>query len=227
MPAPQVQALFPAGVSAAQLRGPGDPALLHPQEAACVTRAVEKRVQEFAAGRLCARLAMASLGVHDFPLVAAEDRQPVWPDEIVGSISHTQGLCIAVTAAGSRFMALGVDCEVVLHVTEELWPSILTRQEAARLELQASDLRPAAAALLFCAKEAFYKCQYPLTHEWLDFHDLDVEIVHPGETQGEFAVTATRPLALGRMVGGAVKGRYFLDQGVMIAALALPRQGAQ
>ena len=44
--------LFPPGTVAAELRGPGDPALLLPAEAVHLGRAVSKRVQEFAAGRL-------------------------------------------------------------------------------------------------------------------------------------------------------------------------------
>ena len=45
--------LFPPGAVAADLRGPGDPKLLLAAEAMYLGRAVPKRVQEFAAGRLC------------------------------------------------------------------------------------------------------------------------------------------------------------------------------
>ena len=74
-----VGALFPPGASAAELRAPGDPALLLPEEAAFLGRAVPKRVREFAAGRLCARRALAQFGISDFPLRVAADRQAVWP----------------------------------------------------------------------------------------------------------------------------------------------------
>ena len=55
--------LFPSGVVAAELRAPGDASLLWPEEAASVANAVPKRIQEFAAGRLCARRALAAMGV--------------------------------------------------------------------------------------------------------------------------------------------------------------------
>ena len=83
--------LLPAGVVAAELRTPGDPSLLEPEEALAVANAVPKRVQEFAAGRLCARRALAEFGVVDFPVRAARDRQPIWPEFLVGSITHTRG----------------------------------------------------------------------------------------------------------------------------------------
>ena len=51
---PDLLGLFPEGVVAAELRVPGDPSMLLPAEAADLRRAVPKRAQEFAAGRLCA-----------------------------------------------------------------------------------------------------------------------------------------------------------------------------
>ncbi len=104
-----VGSLFPACAVAAELREPGDPALLLPEEAAFLGRAVPKRVREFAAGRLCARRALAEFGISDFPLRVADDRQAVWPSSMIGSITHTAGLCAAVVAERARIAALGLD----------------------------------------------------------------------------------------------------------------------
>src|ERR1700732_1826698 len=70
--------LFPPGAVAADLRGPGDPKLLLPAEAKYMGRAVPKRVQEFAAGRLCARRALAGFGIVVFPFGAAAAPPPGW-----------------------------------------------------------------------------------------------------------------------------------------------------
>src|SRR5450631_1625040 len=90
------QLLFPAGVIAAELREPGSVGLLLPEEAAGLGRAVPERQQEFAAGRLCARRVLAELKIVDFAVIAQPDRQPRWPATVVGSITHTTGLCAAV-----------------------------------------------------------------------------------------------------------------------------------
>src|SRR5271170_2846494 len=90
--------LFPPGAVVADLREPGDPELLLPVEATYLGRAVPKRVQEFTAGRLCARRALAEFGIVDFPIKVADDRRPIWPDSMVGSITHTAGFCAAVVA---------------------------------------------------------------------------------------------------------------------------------
>ena len=84
-----IRTLFPQTVVVKERRIPGDPAELHPAEAEHVARAVPKRVAEFAAGRTCARAALAEFGVREFTLRAATDRQPLWPERFIGSITHT------------------------------------------------------------------------------------------------------------------------------------------
>lgn len=58
-----VEKLFPPGVIAFEIRGVASPDDLFPSERECVARAVERRVREFAAGRLCARAGLMALGL--------------------------------------------------------------------------------------------------------------------------------------------------------------------
>ena len=222
---PQIQALFPAGVVAAQLDGAGDPDSLFPEELACVSKAVPKRVREFAGGRQCARRALAELGVVGGPIRAAEDRQPVWPNDIVGSITHTAGFCAAVVADKKSFCGLGLDSEVVGDVGPDLWATICVPREVTWIDsLPAAD-RPAAVTLLFSAKEAFYKCQYPLVGEWLDFHDLWIEpkswSAPLAGVPSTFAVHANRRLAVFDYASFPVVGKYLFHQGYVSVGIAL------
>src|SRR6187549_2869133 len=57
-----VASLFPPGVVAFEARGIVTPDVLLEAERECVARAVDKRIREFAAGRLCARSGLAELG---------------------------------------------------------------------------------------------------------------------------------------------------------------------
>ncbi len=218
-------ALFPGAVAAAELRAPGDARLLFPEEAPSVANAVPKRVQEFAAGRLCARRALAQFGVTRFPVRAAYDRQPVWPEFLIGSITHTTGLCAAVVAERARVLALGVDSEVAGSVKQELWPSVCTAAELHWLDSLPDAQRPAAATLIFSAKEAFYKCQYPLVGQRLDFQDVGVTPLAWGAAQGTFALVPARPLAVFERAPGCVHGAYrfheqFVSAGVCVPAAA-------
>jgi 4'-phosphopantetheinyl transferase EntD len=217
--APGVQDLFPAGVIAAEMREPGSAADLWPAEAECVQRAVPKRVMEFAAGRACARRALHELGIDDFVLLAGPDRQPLWPPAIVGSITHTPGYCAAATAPRALLAGIGIDSEQTHKVSRDLWPSICRPEEASWCRSLPEQQQMPAAALLFAAKEAFYKCQYPLTREWLDFHDLAVEPREWG-ARGEFSVRPVRRIAAEAYLRSAPLGRFRFHDSWVTAAVA-------
>lgn len=220
--------LFPAGVVAAAMSEPGRVELLLPAEAACLGRSVLERQQEFAAGRLCARRALEELGVADFALIAKADRQPLWPAQIVGGITHTLGLCAAVAGRCREFAGLGVDSEVVGRVTAELRPRICVPEELAWIDSLAPALHAGASALVFAAKEAFYKCQSPMTGQWLGFHDLRIEPASFDSAIAESAVDSFRIVPIRSMVFSALTGappvghyrfhHEFVSAGVAITA---------
>ncbi|MEI8635195.1 hypothetical protein P4S72_30355 [Vibrio sp. PP-XX7] len=60
-------------------------------------RAVLKRKCEFLAGRLCAKRAMAECGINaETTLGIGEHREPLWPEGVIGSISHCDTQAVAV-----------------------------------------------------------------------------------------------------------------------------------
>jgi 4'-phosphopantetheinyl transferase EntD len=178
-----LEALFDGEVAAAELRGHGDPTELLPEERNGQDRWVPKRVSQFAAGRQCARLAMAQLGVPSQPLIAQPDRRPAWPAGVVGSISHCDGFACAVAARQSSLKSVGVDVEVAGAVEENLWPRILAEGERAWIDQHPAADRRIWATIFFSAKESFYKCQHPVTGHWLEFHGARITVRSaPGET---------------------------------------------
>jgi 4'-phosphopantetheinyl transferase EntD len=193
-----IESLFPPGVAAAELREPGRPALLAATEAVAVATAVSKRVEEFAAGRLCARRALERFGITDFAVRAARDRQPIWPDSMVGSITHTTGFCAAVVGERAHFISLGLDTERADAVKSELWSSVCIAEELTWIDSLPVAARPSAATLIFSAKEACYKCQYPATGERMSFSDLHITLRDWGSAIGSFSVISTRSLSMFR-----------------------------
>lgn len=215
--------LFPPGALAAELRTPGDPALLLPEEVPFLGRAVPARAQEFAAGRLCARRLFAEFNLADCPLPVAADRQPVWPRSLVGSITHTSGFCAAVVAQRSCIPALGIDCEAIERVKESLWPHIFMSAEALWLASLPPAQQGAAATLIFSAKEAFYKCQYPLVGERLGFHDARVEVSDWGGSRGTFTIEASRKIDFASHAQLPLQGQYLLHDNFISTGIALTR----
>jgi 4'-phosphopantetheinyl transferase EntD len=163
------------------------------------------------------------LGIRDFALRSAADRQPVWPQGIVGTITHTTGFCAAAVAPGNELLAIGLDSEVVGSPTADIWPTICRTEELDWVNQLAETDRAAAVTLVFSAKEAFYKCQYPLVGEWLDFHDVSVRVAGWGARDGTFSVQAIRPLRFAVHARLPITGRYvfhdeFVSAGVWAAA---------
>ena len=172
--------LFPPDVMTAW----GDPLApstpLFPEEEALVARAVAKRKQEFAKGRECARSALANLGLHDVLLLSAESREPLWPAEVVGSITHTHGLCAAAVARSARYRSIGIDAEPAEPLTPNIARRICPDEEAESLDGFDAVERELVPRLVFCVKEAVYKCVFPIARRFLGFEDVRVELA--GET---------------------------------------------
>ena len=220
-----VSELFPRGVVAAELRTPGDASLLYPEEAQSVARAVPKRVGEFAAGRLCARRALAEFGITNFPVRMAADRAPIWPDAMVGSITHTRGYCVAAVGERRIFSALGLDLEVAGDVKKDLWGHICVPAELSWLASLPVAAQAPAATLMFSAKEAFYKCQYPVTAQLLQFGDLCITLpdFHPDDHGlGAFLVAPTRSIAVSARSETRFRGMYWTRDGYVAAAVCFP-----
>lgn len=181
--APDARDLFPRDVlvlSSPVLDASAD---LVAAERALVARAVPKRQHEFATGRRIAHQLLARLGAPDFALLADADRAPIWPTGIIGSISHSHGLCIVAAAKRGACVGLGIDVEEMRAVRPELWRRVLCDDEERWLRTRPLAEQLPLAAVFFSAKEAVYKAQFPLTRARLGFHDVSLEL-DPG--QGAF-----------------------------------------
>ncbi|MEU6862231.1 hypothetical protein ABZ924_02965 [Streptomyces sp. NPDC046876] len=135
------------------------PGAVHPLEREAAEGLTPERRADFLLGRRAARRAVQEAGVPlpTGPVVVGADGRPVFPEGVVGSLTHSSGLAVALAAPASRYVALGVDLEfgalapgAARHVLDE---------EERRL-LGSGDGRLLAA---FSGKEAAFKALVPLT----------------------------------------------------------------
>lgn len=210
-----IAALFAPAVSVAMTDPSADHDAPFEEEGAVVARANEKRRREFRAGRAAARQAMQEMGLPAMPIPTDESRAPVWPDAITGSISHNYSLCIAAVAERRNVPGIGIDIEEATPLDPDLFPEICTLPERAWLSLQSEDTRGLLGKLIFSAKECAYKCQFPLSRTFLEFHDL--EITADLET-GQFEATFMRPVP-GFERRARLYGRYVVAEGQIITAI--------
>jgi len=179
------QALFAFPVSACELRGLGSPQTLLPAERDSLHGAVPARIAEFAAGRHCAHQALQAFGVAaDVPLLRGPHREPLWPADLVGSITHTAGYCAAVVAPASACAGLGIDAEHCGQVGPELWPLLFDASERALLQALEPLARDQLATVLFAAKEAFFKSHFRLSATMPEFTDMALRPTRPLAAQG-------------------------------------------
>ena len=144
-----------------------------PEEIAAMARAVPQRRAEFFAGRRAARSAMARIGLPAVPIPMGPDRAPVWPDGILGSITHVNRHCIAVVGWGRDLRAVGIDIETDTPLDDDLIPEICRPEELTGIPKSAW---PIHAKRIFSAKEAAYKAHYPLARQIFGFHGLSVDL---------------------------------------------------
>jgi 4'-phosphopantetheinyl transferase EntD len=218
--------LFPANSQVAEMREPGDPALLLPDERPYAARAVAKRVGEYTAGRLCARRALQGLGLAETAIRVGAAREPMWPEAVVGSITHTTGFCAAVVASKTNLAGVGLDSEIAGSVKQQLFPSICTSAEIDWIQTLPIEQQGAAATLIFSAKEAFYKCQFPLVREHLGFHDARIEVPTWGAERGTLKIHATRAIAFTRVVSEPLLINYLFHEQFVSVGVALRAEKA-
>jgi enterobactin synthetase component D len=151
--------------------------------------ATPKRQREFLAGRRCAEKALLHLGAGSTHVAMAEDRTPIWPDGVVGSITHTGDFAAAAVAWAADIVGLGIDSEQIID------PAIALDIAAICMVDEATLFRPAQGrsscefhTFVFSAKEAVFKCLFPLTRKFLEFSDVRITSLDWG--RGYFAWTA-------------------------------------
>ncbi len=188
-----------------------------PAELEEMPRAEERRRREYVAGRVAAHRAMEKLGLSARPVLTNRARAPAWPRGLVGSISHNASTCVALVARASQVRSLGVDVGDDAPLAPELTGASCTLEERAWLATRPDAMRGQFARLIFCAKKAVCKCQYPLSRKAMDFAAL---LVTPDTDTGQFEATFladSGPFC----AGSRLNGRFALAGGLVHAAVVL------
>ena len=145
------------GLFGAEMEDVGQELGLFPAEEMLTGGWGQKRRRDFALGRACARSALSKLGQDRVAIGRDKNGAPLWPEGVVGSITHTTGYAAALVARLGQFSGVGVDAERVGGVTQNLWPRLFDAEECDHLiGLEAED-RTRMATLFFSAKEASHK----------------------------------------------------------------------
>ena len=188
----------PGSLSAFEVLGQVDHSLLHSivnfdAETDLIATASSLRRRHFLAGRSCAHAALSALGVHHEGIGRHDSRAPLWPSGVIGAITHTEGYVAAAIAHDpAAEFGIGIDAEQVGRVDEGVARRVMNEAERDAVAGQADE--DVAATALFCAKESFYKAQWPHTKAWVGFEDVTVSF------EGDGTITTTSAGPAGTLV---------------------------
>lgn len=138
-------------------------------------KAVAGRQAEFISGRVAACDAMRALNHPPVMLPVGKHREPVWPPDISGSISHTGSLAVSVADMKARTPMLGIDIESLLNEpqAQELLNAVTTVQDRIWLKRTGLNIRQFV-TLAFSAKESLFKAVFPYVRRYLEFSDAEI-----------------------------------------------------
>lgn len=226
-----IEKLLPSGVAAAESFGDPPGVAPLPAEAGLVSRAVDKRRREFATTRHCARRALADLGFDPVPIMQGERGMPLWPDQVVGSLTHTDGYRAAIVGYAMGVRTLGIDAE-----PHDVLPDGVLEHTSLPAERAVLAERPDTVhwdRLLFCAKETTYKAWFPLTRRWLGFEDAHItfEQTSTDETGADESGSVSGTFRSELLVDGSTvdggpplrvfDGRWLIERGFITTTIAM------
>jgi enterobactin synthetase component D len=135
--------------------------------------ACTKRKNEFYSGRWCAIQCLIQKNESNFAIQIGEDRAPIWPTGIIGSISHSNRLAAALLDESAYCLAIGLDIQPASSQTlaQDLKKTILHPLEIKRFDYQ---FNAKLFDLIFSAKESLFKALYPSCSIFFDHQDAEI-----------------------------------------------------
>jgi 4'-phosphopantetheinyl transferase EntD len=186
---------------------------LFAEELRALGRAVDGRRREFETGRACARRALAELGLPALAVASGPHGEPLWPDGVVGSITHCAGYRACAVGRTQHVRAVGIDAEPDAPLPAGVLATIAGPAE--RRALDAHGDGPCWDRVLFSAKEAAFKAWFALTARTLGFEDA---VLHIDPRRGTFDAQL--------LVHGPVRalhGRWATADGLVATAVVVTR----
>lgn len=145
-----------------------------------LARARAGRQREYAGGRLAACRALAAIGHKPAYPAAGPGREPLWPEGLVGSITHSDDVAVAAVAPASTFAGIGIDIEPIRPLRPGIASRILSVAEAERFGLGGAEPDTGSLLRLFSFKESIYKCVYPAFGEFIGFRAVGLRAADGG-----------------------------------------------
>ncbi len=170
--------LLPNNIACEILYESTDNLLVHEAETASIQHASKKRITEFLNGRHCAHKALIKLGyTKKIAILQGSKREPLWPESIVGSITHCKGYYAAVVSFNKIIKGIGIDAETNMDLSKKVVITTQTEKEILLNSILSKDISNLCLnKLVFSAKESVFKFLYPLVKQYIKFKDIEINL---------------------------------------------------
>ncbi len=192
---------------------------LSPSEAAYLKNKPLKRIKEVTRSRACIKQCFKDLKKTYRAVLPDSEKLPSWPQGITGSISHSHDLAGSVVSLQNWCESIGFDLEKLKQrrMEEQISRYICTEEEWKIFSSLDTKDQLIVSRLIFCCKEAFFKCLFPVCREFFGFKDACVH----WESDGTFEISLLKPLGEIFKKGLVLQGRWLIWQEYMLSGLML------
>lgn len=145
-----------------------------------VAQSVKARLASFFFGRLCAYVAISLLNRADTWVGIGCAGDPIWPQGLIGSITHTSTTAAATVIPTGTYSGIGIDIEEAQfgHSMKYMIGQVVFARETKYLNSLVSRFSIDVLLLLvFSAKESFYKGAYGQVQRFFGFEAVEVSDV--------------------------------------------------
>lgn len=186
-----------------------------------INKSVKTRQAEYLAGRFVAHFALNLLGFPTTGISSGADREPLWPDRVLGSITHTsnKALCAVATRAESQWLGIDMAQWIDTEVSQEIAHLIITTDEI-KLFRELSWSKNHALTFAFSAKESLFKALFPIVKRYFDFSAAILERVCI--ENGTFRIRLTESLTNELTNGFIFEGIFYLKENEIVTIIAKP-----
>ena len=151
---------------------------------------VPKKKAHFLGGRYCVHKALSIMRKEDLefseidkdkqinaiPIQRNEQGAPIWPEGVIGSITHTESFIGAVVESSQNLRGVGIDTEKILGPQSvTMVESLVSTDEEKKKSLSYDPFEYF--TLIYSAKESIFKCLNPIIDKYIEFHDVTIEKV--------------------------------------------------
>lgn len=181
---------------------------------------VPKRKAHFLGGRYCAHQALEMMHGNNeiLPIKKGEEGAPIWPEGVIGSITHNENFVGAVVADKKNLRGVGIDTEKILGPQSVNMVEGLVATDKEKKDSISFDPFEYF-TLIYSAKESIFKCLHPLVKKYIEFHDVNIDQLDFEKRTFDFSLL--KSLNEEFKEGMSFQGRFSLEKDKLHTAFEL------